>query len=126
MRYIVSISLVITGIIHIMPLVGVIGPSRLNRMYGIQLLDPNLIILMRHRAVLFGLLGGYLLVAAFTPAMQRVALIAGTISVVSFFYLAKAEGYYNAQIARVYSMDVIAAVSLVLGTAAYMYLQWKS
>lgn len=126
MRYIISISLIISGLIHVLPLVGVFGVSRLNRMYGIQLLDPNLIILMRHRAVLFGLLGGYLLIAAFVPSMQRAALIAGVISVASFFYLANAAGGYNAQIARVYAMDVIAAASLCAGIAAYAYLQWKA
>jgi len=126
MRYVVSISLIIAGLIHVMPLVGVSGGARLNGMYGIQLTDPNLIILMRHRAVLFGLLGAYMCIASFTPTMQRAALIAGVISVASFFYLAKATGGYNAQIARVYFMDIIAAASLVIGIAAYAYAQWRS
>ena len=46
-------------------------------LYGIPIDEPNLAILMRHRAVLFGLLGVFMLIAAFRPLYQPLALIAG-------------------------------------------------
>ena len=55
MRYLVSAMLVIVGIIHLLPLSGVLSESRLTVLYGIPFDEPNLEILMRHRAVLFGL-----------------------------------------------------------------------
>ena len=46
--------------------------------FGIALDEPNLQILMRHRAVLFGLLGALLVAAAFIPALRnRSTLLAG-------------------------------------------------
>jgi hypothetical protein len=45
---------------------------------------------MRHRAVLFGLLGAFLIAAAFLPSLQLAALVAGFASVVSFLYLSAA------------------------------------
>ncbi|MFO0216128.1 MAG: hypothetical protein ACK511_08930 [Burkholderiales bacterium] len=77
---------------------------------------------MRHRAVLFGLLGVFLLYAAFRPTFQPAAFVAGVVSVLSFLYLAWSVGGYNAQIGRVFTTDIVALVCLVVGAAAYAYL----
>lgn len=111
--------LVITGIIHLLPLSGVLGAERLSSLYGGSFADPNLAILMRHRAVLFGLLGVYLIAAAFWPALQPVALGAGLVSVISFLWLAWAVGGYNAQIARIVVADFVALGCLLAAVAAY-------
>ncbi len=123
MRYLVSLMLVIVGIIHLLPLSGALGAERLAALYGLSFDEPNLAILMRHRAVLFGLLGAFLVVAAFRPELQGAALVAGFASVVSFLYLAWSVGSYNAQIGRVFIADVVAFVCLVVGAAAYFYLR---
>ena len=57
MRYFISATLLVAAVIHLLPLVGVVGPTRLSELYGITVSEPNIEILMRHRAVLFGLLG---------------------------------------------------------------------
>jgi hypothetical protein len=77
---------------------------------------------MRHRAVLFGVLGVFLLYAAFRPAFQLAAFVAGSVSVVSFLYLAWSVGGYNAQVGRVFIADIVALVCLIVGAAAYAYL----
>jgi hypothetical protein len=118
MKILIAVMLVIVGVIHLLPLAGVLGAERLSALYGLRIDEPNLVILMRHRAVLFGLLGGYLLYAAFQPAHQRVALTAAWISVATFLYLALAAGGYNAAIARVFWADVIAALCLLIATVA--------
>jgi uncharacterized BrkB/YihY/UPF0761 family membrane protein len=121
MRYVVSAMLVVVGVIHLMPLSGVLGSERLAALYGLSFDQPDLAILMRHRAVLFGLLGAFLLLAAFRPELQTVAFVAGFVSVVSFLYLAWSVGNYNAQIGRVFVADVVALVCLVIGVAAHAY-----
>jgi uncharacterized BrkB/YihY/UPF0761 family membrane protein len=87
--------LVVAGVIHLLPLSGVLGSERLASLYGLPFNEPNLAILMRHRAVLFGLIGSFLLYSAFQPALQSIAIVGGIISVVSFLYLAWAVGSYN-------------------------------
>ena len=77
MRYVVSAMLVVVAIIHLMPLSGVLGAERLSALYGLQFGEPNLALLMRHRAVLFELLGVFLLAAAFRPEWQPLAFAAG-------------------------------------------------
>jgi hypothetical protein len=123
MRYLVSAMLVIVAIIHLLPLSGVIGSERLASLYGIPFGEPNIAILMRHRAVLFGLLGLFLLIAAFAPRFQLAAFVIGFVSVVSFLWLASSVGGYNAAIGRVVTADIVALVCLIVGAAAYAYAQ---
>ena len=124
MHYVVSASLLIVAAIHLLPLQGVLGSDRLVYLYGALPFDePNLAILMRHRAVLFGLLGLFLVVAAFRPALQTLAFIAGFVSVVSFLWLAWSVGGYNALLGRVFMADVVALICLAVGGAAHGYLQ---
>lgn len=123
MQYLVSAMLVVVAVIHLLPVSGVLGSERLTALYGLSFNDPNLAILMRHRAVLFGLLGAFLLVAAFQPPLQTIAFIAGFVSVISFLWLAWSVGDYNAQVRRVFAADVVALICLVIGVAAHVYVQ---
>ncbi len=120
MRHLLSVMLLIVGIIHLLPLSGVAGDEQLRKLYGLSFAEPNLAILMRHRAMLFGLLGAFLVYAAFQPAMQPVALIAGFASVVSFLWLAWSTGGYNAQIARVFVVDLVALVCLLVAAGVWL------
>ena len=123
MRYLVSAMLVVVAIIHLLPLSGVLGGERLVALYGLSFNDPNLAILMRHRAVFFGLLGLFLLFAAYRPQYQAIAFIAGFVSVVSFLWLAWSVGGYNTQVARVFMADIVALACLIIGFLAYLYVQ---
>jgi hypothetical protein len=122
MRYLISAMLIVVAIIQLLPLAGVPGGASLSALYGIAFDEPNLAILMRHRAVLFGLLGAFLLYAAFRPGYQLAGLIAGFVSVLSFLYLAWSTGGYNAQLGRVFTADIVALVCLIVAAAAYAYL----
>ncbi len=123
MRYLVSAMLVVVGVIHFLPLSGVLGSERLAALYGLSFSEANLTILMRHRAVLFGLFGLFFFLAAFRPQLQTLAFIAGFASVVSFLWLAWSVGGYNAQVARVFMADIIALVCLIIGAGAHAYVQ---
>ena len=101
---------------------GVVGAGKLSYLYGIQVADPNLEILMRHRAVIFGILGALFLYAAFKPHIQVLALAAGFASVISFLVLAYAVGGFNTNIGRVVVADWIALAALV----AAAILHWRN
>lgn len=118
MQKLVAAMLTIVGIIHLLPLSGVLGAARLTSLYGLSFDEPNLAILMRHRAVLFGLLGLFLIWAALRPALQPFAFFAAFVSVVSFLVLAYAVGGYNTGVARVVAADWVALGCLVVGAAA--------
>ncbi|QTN30766.1 phosphopantetheine adenylyltransferase [Rhodoferax sp. AJA081-3] len=126
MHYLTMAMLMVVGIIHLLPMSGVLGTERLAALYGLPINEPNLAILMRHRAVLFGLLGLFLVYAAFRPGLQTLAFVAGFASVLSFLWLAWSQGGYNPQIQRVVIADVVALVCLVLGGLVHAYRQLRN
>lgn len=120
MRTLASCALLIAAVIHLLPLAGMLGTARLSALYGIVVEDPNLEILLRHRAVLFGLLGAFLGYAAFQPSLQPLAFIAGTASVVSFLWLARSVAGHNAALERVARVDLVGLACLVFGFVAFV------
>jgi len=120
MEKVVTGLLVLVGIIHLLPVSGVLGVERLAALYGVSLAEPNLEILMRHRSVLFGLLGLLLVYAAFQPSLQPLAIIAGLVSVVSFIAIAWSVGGYNDSVRKVVIADIIAIVALVVAGAIHV------
>ena len=111
---IISGLLVIAGIIHLLPLSGVLGAERLAALYGLSFQEPNLLLLMRSRAVLFGLLGAFLLYSAWRPALQPLALLGGLVSVLSFLLLAWSGPGYNEALRRVVIADWLALGCLLV------------
>lgn len=111
--YLIAGLLIVAGVINFLPVVGVLGPERLKSLYGVPFGDPNLIILMRHRALLFGLLGGFMIWSAFRPSTQWLAVAAGLISMVGYIVIAWQVGGYNDQLRRVIQIDVAATAALV-------------
>ena len=120
MRHFVPTTLLLVALVHALPLVGVLGPKRLARLYGIPAAEPNLEILLRHRAVLFGLLAAFLAWAAFKPELHRLALISAVLSVSSFLGLAMMVGNLNAELRKVFKVDVVALVLLLAACAAHL------
>lgn len=118
-RIVTGGALLVAAAIHLLPLWGVTGGAALERLYGVAVTDPDLLLLLRHRAVLFGLLGGALAVAAFVPRWHGAALGAAALSVVSFLLLAWIGDNWNAAIGRVVRVDGIALAALAVGTLAW-------
>lgn len=113
MSKLVALLLLVAGVIHLLPLSGVLGGERLNALYQLPLDEPNLQLLMRHRAVLFGLLGALLVAAAFLPGLRSLALGAGLLSVLAFLLLAWGDAGYNAALRRVLLADWLALACLL-------------
>ena len=113
----ISAVLLLVAAGHLLPLIGVRGTPRLLQLYGVHIEEPNLLLLMRHRALLFGLLGALLAAAAFKPAWQGVALLGAWGSVLGFVLLAPA-GLLPA-LHRVWWIDVALLPVLALATWAW-------
>lgn len=120
MRHLVPAALLLVALIHALPLLGVLGPDRLSRLYAIPVAEPNLEILLRHRAVLFGLLAALLAWGAFRPELHRLALVAGLVSVGSFMLLTALVGQPNAALQTVFKVDIVALVLLVAAGAVHL------
>ena len=113
--------LVVAGI-HLLPLPGVLGAEMLHRLYGLPVDTPDMALLLRHRAVLFGLLGVGMIASVAWPAWRPAAYVAAFVSVISFLVLAALENPAQPAIHRVVVADVIALVLLVAGAVA----EWRA
>ena len=115
--------LLIVAAINFAPVIGIISAEQLERLYGVSLESDDLIILMRHRAVLFGLLGTFIAVSAFRPAWQLSACSAGLVSMVAFVLLAYSADGYGEALDKAVVLDVIASIALVVVLALRKYVK---
>jgi len=118
-RTITGLMLVV-ALIHLLPISGFFGVERLTSLYDVEISGANMEILMRHRAILFGILGGFLAYAAFRPAMQPIAFLAAFISLSSFFYLTLSVGGFSEAIRKIVIADTVASVCLVGAIVLYV------
>jgi hypothetical protein len=118
MPHTVRVLFVIVALVNVLPISGVLGAERLEALYGMPIGDTGLLLLMRHRALLFGLVGGLLMAAAFVPTLRRTAATVGLGSMLSFVALAYPPGDYAGALQRVFWVDIVA--SLLLGVAIWL------
>lgn len=118
--FLLTLGLVVTGVIHLLPVIGLRSAARLERLYGLPLADHDLVLLMRHRALLFGLLGTLCLAATVRPELVPAALIGGWLSVTGFLGLAGTGRTRRAEIRRVIRADWIAVLALTLATGSWL------
>ena len=105
---------VVVGLINIVPVAGVLGSGQLASLYGQTIGDPDVLLLMRHRAVLFGLLGALLIAAAFRAQLRTLAAAVGTVSMASFCLLALPLDSHGDALIRVFWADIVALPLLAL------------
>ena len=98
--------------INLLPGIGVLSASRLEALYGVPMAEANLIILMRHRAVMLAIVGLLLAYAALRPPLRPIAVAAGLVSMLSFVAIAYL-GEPNALLRRVAVVDIVGSVLLV-------------
>lgn len=121
MKHLITVMLILIGIIHLLPLSGVLGAERLSTLYGIGFQDPNILILMRHRAVLFGIFGYFFIVAAFRPVWHLWAFATAFVSLASFILLTLTAGELNPELHRVFVADLGALGLIFIGLMARLF-----
>lgn len=120
MRRIVSVLLIAAGLVNFLPAAGVLSADILASAYGIAVPEGDLLILLRHRALLFGILGALIIVSAFRRHLQPAAILVGLVSMLGFVALALVAGEYGTELRTVVIIDVIALVALA--AAAFLRL----
>ena len=117
MNKVTAALLIAVGIINLFPVAGALSAGRLSALYGIAAPEGDLEILLRHRAVLFAIVGGLLVAAAFHAPLRWAAIAAGLVSMLSFVGIALAVGEPGPALRRIVWVDVVASVALA-GAAA--------
>jgi hypothetical protein len=117
--------LLITGLVHILPFSFLFFPEQLQKNYGVDMSDVNLQLLLRHRAIFFGLIGFGLIFSAIKKYFYGWASTIGLISMVSFIVLFYQIGEINQQLRSVMMIDVFVSSALFLTATLYHFLYSK-
>lgn len=115
MRHVASALFLVVGLINFVPIVGVLGAAKLEAVYGVAIANDDLLLLLRHRSVLFGLLGGLLILAAFRVQWRALATVAGLVSMFAYLLLALPLVTHGDAVQKVFWADAIACVLLLAG-----------
>jgi hypothetical protein len=107
MGKVITFCLIVVGLINFAPVIGVISAQKLESAYSVTLAGNDLAILMRHRALLFGILGAFILYSAYNPVYQSAAIIMGGVSMFGFALLAVGVGGYNEAVGKVLFLDLL-------------------
>ena len=116
MEKIYRIALFLAGIINILPAFLAFIPDKISKSYGIELPNENFELLLRHRAILFGIIGGLMIYSAIAKKYYTIATSVGLISMVSFILLFFLIGKdINSELKNIMIVDIVASFILCLG-----------
>ncbi|MDQ3130957.1 MAG: hypothetical protein M3Q99_09370 [Acidobacteriota bacterium] len=110
---IASVILIIIGVVNLFPIIVFFDSSKTAKLYGVPIDGESLIILMRHRGILLGLIGLALIFAAFKTEFRIVAITAALISKSAFVFLTLTASNYTAEVGQVALIDVGAGILLL-------------
>ncbi len=123
MKLFLNLALLITGVIHLIPVIGVFGTERLQTLYGIDRVSDDLELLLRHRAVLFGIIGCLLLYSISEPKLQLIAVLVGLTSMLSFIGLAQLSDGVGLELKKVVRIDWICSMLLFVAILVQQFFQ---
>jgi hypothetical protein len=116
---IVSVLLFLAGILNLTPAIVFFDPTRSVSLYGLSLPPGDLAIIVRHRAVLLGLLGVALIYAGFRRLFVVPAISAALLGKAAFLYLVwTAEN--TIELDRVAMFDIGAIIVLTIALVLHL------
>ncbi|MCA6367052.1 MAG: hypothetical protein IM618_08375 [Cytophagales bacterium] len=96
-------------------------PDKISKSYGIDIPNANYELLLRHRATLFGIIGGLMIFSAIVKKYYDIATIAGLISMTSFILLYfLIDKDISSELKKVMVIDIVATVILLIGLALFL------
>ena len=107
------------GVINLLPVVGLFSVTQMEAAYGISILTPELELLLRHRALLFGLIGTLVLFSLFKSHLQPAAMLICGISMIGFMVLAWPTDTLRQPLHTVFWVDAVGVCCLLVAVILY-------
>lgn len=112
--------LVLVGLINLIPVLGVFSASQMAQTYAIDIDTTDLELLMRHRALMFGIIGGFVLVAVIKPSYRPPAMIMAGVSMSGFMVLTLMLSGINDALYKIFWADVLGLGCLLVATLLHI------
>ncbi len=114
MNRLITACLLVVGLINFVPVMAIVSAGQIESAYAVQLAGVDIELLMRHRALLFGILGSFVIYAAFVPRYQVAAMLMAGASMAGFALLLVTTGGYNEALATVLAVDYVGIAVLLV------------
>lgn len=105
-------SLLAASFIHLLPAIGMASARRLTALYGVAPADATTELLLRHRAVMFAVLGIAFGASAFVASLRVPVAVLALATMLAFVVLARGHAH-GPEIRRVARVDVVVSVLVV-------------
>lgn len=99
--------LTILAAIHLLPALAAIAPTQLQKLYGVSPNDRDLIVLLQHRAVMLGVIGGLFAAAIFMLELRWPVLVGGALSMVAFLVIASQHRALGGALRKIALVDAL-------------------
>lgn len=109
----ITFCLIIVGLINFLPILGIGSALQIEQAYAVIIESNDVEILLRHRALLFGIIGGFVVISAFKEHYQKPAMVMAAISMAGFIATVLTVGGYNDSINKILMIDVIGLLFLI-------------
>jgi hypothetical protein len=120
-EWLIRLSFAVAGVIHVLPLAGVLGRAVLEPSYGVRLGDGHdLEILLRHRALMFGILAATCFFAVAQPQWRTPVGLAAMLSMLGFALIASLQPH-SAALAKVLWIDLLGSALLGVGLLLHFF-----
>ena len=120
MELIYRITLFVAGLINLLPSMLAFLPGKISKSYGIEIPNANYELLLRHRAILFGIIGGLMIFSSIVKKYYEIATIAGLISMTSFILLYfLIDKDISSELKKVMAIDIFASLILLVGLVIF-------
>jgi heme A synthase len=121
MELIFRTTLSIAGLINLIPALLAFFPDKISKSYGVVIPNANYELLLRHRAILFGIIGMLMIYSAVVKKHYEIATTVGLISMTSFIILYFIIGKdINSELKKIMIVDIIATVILCIGSVLFL------
>lgn len=115
-----TICIVLVGIINTLPVIGLLGADRIASAYGVSVDSPELEILVRHRALLFGVIGGFVLTSVFLVELRLPALVLAGASMIGFLLLTWSVDPHNQALKGIVQADLLCLPALGIAVGLHL------
>lgn len=114
--------LVVIGVITASPIVTALNPSGISSLYNVAFEDDAVLLLVRHRQAMLGVLGAALVYGAFFDRLRMMVIIAAMVSKLAFIGLCVATPDLTQGIQRVIYFDAVSILLLLIAAVIF----WQS
>mgnify|MGYP000262078733 FL=1 len=108
------VLMAVIGLVHLIPVTGMLGTQRLTALYGIEVPEGDIVLLLQHRALGFALVAIVCFTSALNSTWLGPARLIATLSMVSFVALVVWQQPANTALVKVAIIDGVLLILLGL------------